>query len=180
MTNYKLLKYMDIKKLSAGKKAPEEVNVIIEIPQGSYIKYEMDKDSGFIFVDRFAYTAMAYPFNYGFVPATAAEDGDAVDVLVISTYVVAPGTVIPSRPIGMLEMEDEEGIDTKIIAVPTKKVDPFMADIDDINDLDEATKKKIQHFFNHYKELEPDKWVKTRNFLGKADALKAIKKGMQG
>lgn len=170
---------MNISKLSAGKNPPEEVNVFVEIPQGASVKYELDKESGVIMVDRFAFTAMVYPFNYGFVPQTSAEDGDPVDVLVISTYQVAPGTVIPSRPIGMLEMEDEEGIDTKILAVPTKKVDPFMSNINDINDLDETTKKKIQHFFNHYKELEPGKWVKTRNFLPKADALKAIKKAME-
>lgn len=170
---------MDIKKIPAGKNPPEEINVLIEIPQGSSIKYELDKESGLIFVDRFAYTAMFYPFNYGFIPNTYAEDGDPVDVLVISTYPVAPGTVIPSRPIGMLEMEDEEGIDTKIIAVPTKKVDPFFANIEDISQLDNSTKKKIQHFFNHYKELEPGKWVKTRNFLSKLDAFKAIKKALK-
>ncbi len=170
---------MDFKKLSAGKNPPEEINVFVEIPQGSSIKYELDKETGIVMVDRFAYTAMFYPFNYGFVPQTSAEDGDPVDVLVISTYAVAPGTVIPSRPVGMLEMEDEEGIDTKIIAVPTKKVDPFYADINDINDLDETTKKKIQHFFNHYKELEPNKWVKTKNFLPKEKAMEAIKKAMK-
>lgn len=170
---------MDIKKLSVGKNPPEEVNVLIEIPQGSAIKYEMDKDSGFIVVDRFAFTTMVYPFNYGFIPGTSAEDGDPVDVLVISTYPVHPGTVIPSRPIGMLEMEDEEGIDTKILAVPTKKVDPFYSDVEDIDDLNETVKQKIHHFFNHYKELEKGKWVKTRNFLPKKDALEAIKKGMK-
>lgn len=170
---------MDLKKLSVGKNPPEEVNVLVEIPQGSAIKYEMDKDSGYIMVDRFAFTTMVYPFNYGFVPGTHAEDGDAVDVLVISTYPVHPGTVIPARPIGLLEMEDEEGIDTKILAVPTKKVDPFYSDIEDVDDLNETVKKKIQHFFNHYKELEKGKWVKTRNFLSKKDALEAIKKGMK-
>jgi len=170
---------MDIKKLSVGKNPPEEVNVLVEIPQGSAIKYEMDKDSGFIVVDRFAFTTMVYPFNYGFVPGTHAEDGDPVDVLVISTYPVHPGTVIPARPIGMLEMEDEEGIDTKILAVATKKVDPFYADIEDIDDLNETVKQKVQHFFNHYKELEKGKWVKTRNFLPKKNALEAIKKGMK-
>jgi len=171
---------MDITKLSAGKNPEKgEVNVFIEIPQGSSIKYEIDKESGVIMVDRFAYTAMFYPFNYGFVPQTSAEDGDAVDVLVISTYAVAPGTVIPSRVIGMLEMEDEEGIDTKILAVPTVKVDPFFAKINSIDDLDEVTKKKIQHFFNHYKELEPNKWVKTKNFLSKEKAIESIKKAMK-
>lgn len=169
---------MNLTKLTAGKNPPEEVNVFVEIPQGSSIKYELEKESGVVFVDRFAYTAMFYPFNYGFIPQSHAEDGDPVDVLVVSTYPVAPGTVIPSRPIGMLEMEDEEGIDTKIIAVPTKKVDPFLAKIEDINDLDQTTKEKIKHFFDHYKELEPGKWVKTRNFLGKEKALEAIKKSL--
>lgn len=170
---------MDLKKLSVGKNPPEEINVVVEIPQGSSIKYEMDKDSGFIMIDRFNYTAMSYPFNYGFVPGTSAEDGDPVDVLVISSFAVSPGTVIPSRPIGMLEMEDEAGIDTKIMAVPTKKVDPFYTQIDDIGDLDENLKKKIQHFFNHYKELEPGKWVKTKNFLNKEAAFQAIKKAVK-
>lgn len=170
---------MDIKKLSAGKNPPEEVNVFVEIPQGSSVKYELDKDIGVVMVDRFTYTAMFYPFNYGFIPQTAAEDGDPIDVLVISTYQVAPGTVIPARPIGMLEMEDEEGIDTKILAMPTVKVDPFYAKVNDVNDLDEMTKKKIQHFFDHYKELEPNKWVKTKNFLPREKALEAIKKAMK-
>ena len=170
---------MNLSKLTAGKN-PEngEVNVLVEIPQGSSIKYEMDKDSGFIMVDRFAYTAMFYPFNYGFVPQTHAEDGDPVDVLVISTYACAPGTVIPSRVIGMLEMEDEEGIDTKILAVPTVKVDPFFEKVQDVTDLDDVTKKKIQHFFNHYKELEPNKWVKTKSFLPKEKAVESIKKSL--
>lgn len=170
---------MDIKKLSVGKNPPVEVNVVIEIPQGSPIKYEMDKESGFMKVDRFAFTTMVYPFNYGFIPNTHAEDGDPVDVLVISTYPVHPGAYIACRPIGMLEMEDEEGIDTKILAVPTKKVDPFFADVEDIDDLNETAKKKVQHFFNHYKELEVNKWVKTKNFLPKKDALEAIKKGLK-
>ena len=166
---------MNLSKLTSGKNPPEEIYVLIEIPQGSAIKYEMDKVSGFIMVDRFNYTAMSYPFNYGFIPGTSAEDGDPVDVLVISSYAVSPGTVIAARPIGMLEMEDEAGIDTKILAVPTKKVDPFYSGLEDVNNLDEMTKKKIQHFFNHYKELEPGKWVKTRNFLNKEKALEAVK-----
>ena len=170
---------MNTNKLSPGKNPPEEVNVFVEIPQGGSTKYELDKESGVIMVDRFAYTAMFYPFNYGFVPGTSAEDGDPIDVLVISTYPVHPGTVIPCRPIGILEMEDEEGVDTKILAVPTTKVDPFFASVKDVKDIDEATKKKIQHFFNHYKELEPGKWVKTKNFLGKEKALEAIKKAIK-
>ncbi len=170
---------MNINNVSAGKNPPEEVNVIVEIPAGSSIKYELDKESGVIMVDRFGYTAMFYPFNYGFIPQTIAEDGDPVDVLVISTYQIAPGCGIAVRPIGMLEMEDEAGIDTKIIAVPTKKIDPFYAHIEDIEDIDEMTKKKIEHFFNHYKELEPNKWVKIKNFLGKEQAYESIKGGMK-
>jgi len=170
---------MDLAKLSAGINPPEEINVFVEIPQGSFIKYEMDKDTGFITVDRFSYTSMAFPGNYGFIPQTHGEDGDPLDVLLISTYPVSPGVVIPSRVVGMLEMEDEEGIDTKIIAVPTKKVDPFYQHVEDIDDLDETLKKKIQHYFNRYKELEPGKWVKTKNFLSKEEAFKAIKKALQ-
>ena len=170
---------MHISKLSAGKNPPEEVNVFVEIPQGSAVKYELDKETGFMTVDRFGYTAMAYPFNYGFIPSTHAEDGDPVDVLVISTYRVDPGCVIPVRPIGLLETEDEAGIDTKILAVPTKKVDPFYANINDITDLDETTKAKIKHYFDHYKELEPGKWVKTKDFLGKEKAYESIKAGMK-
>jgi inorganic pyrophosphatase len=170
---------MDITKLSAGKNPPEEINVIVEIPQGGNIKYELDKDSGIIMVDRFAFTTMSYPFNYGFVPSTMAEDGDPLDVLVLSTYPVAPGCGIKCRPIGMLEMEDEEGVDTKILAVPMPKVDAFMAKIQDIGDIDEITKKKIKHFFDHYKDLEEGKWVKTRDFLPKDKAYEAIKKAMK-
>ena len=165
---------MDLDKLSIGKNIPEEVNVVVEIPQGGSVKYEMDKDSGAIMVDRFAYTAMFYPFNYGFIPHTLAKDGDPVDVLVISTYPVYPGAVIPSRVVGMLEMEDEEGIDTNIIAGPTKKVDPFFSKVEDIGDIDEPTKAKIKHFFEHYKEIEPNKWVKVKDFLPKLRAFAEI------
>ena len=121
---------------------------------------------------------MFYPFNYGFIPQTNAQDGDPIDVLVISSYSVIPGIVIPSRPIGMLEMEDEAGEDTKIIAVPTAKVDPFFSAIGEITQLDEATKNKIKHFFAHYKEIEPGKWVKINNFLSKTHAEKTIKKAL--
>jgi len=169
---------MDIQKIPAGKNCPEEINVLVEIPQGSSVKYELDKKTGAIFVDRFAYTAMFYPFNYGFIPQTKAKDGDPIDVLVISTYKVAVGSIIPCRPIGLLQMEDEAGIDTKIIALPTKKVDPFYANIDDIKQLPTKTKELIKHFFEHYKELEPGKWVKTKNFLSKEEAIKEIKKGL--
>jgi inorganic pyrophosphatase len=170
---------MNIDAIQTGKNPPQEINAIIEIPQGSYIKYELDKDSGCVMVDRFAFTSMAYPFNYGFIPNTMAEDGDPADVLVISTYPVHPGCGIPARPIGMLEMEDEEGIDTKILAVPTKKVDPFYAGIETIDDLPEAVKQKIKHFFERYKELEPGKWVKLNDFKGQQDAYQAIEASMK-
>lgn len=170
---------MNLSKLSAGKNPPEEINVVVEISQGSFIKYEMDESSGFIQVDRFSYTSMAFPGNYGFIPQSHGEDGDPLDVLLIATYAVQSGSVVPSRVIGMLEMEDEEGVDTKIIAVPTKKVDPFFSQVEDITDLDETLKKKIQHYFDHYKQLEPGKWVKTRNFLSKEKALEAVKKAVK-
>jgi len=169
---------MNLKKLSIGENPPEFVNVLVEIPQGSLVKYELDKKSGFIVADRFHYTAMPYPFNYGFIPNTMAEDGDPVDVMVVSSQALAVGTVIPVRAIGMLEMEDEAGVDTKIIAVPTVKIDPFYAHINDVTDLDEPTRNKIKHFFDHYKELEPNKWVKTKAFLGKGEAIKSIEEGM--
>lgn len=171
---------MDIKKLTAGSDPTKgEINVFIEIPEGTFVKYELDKDTDLVTVDRFSYTTMVFPGNYGFIPETKGEDGDALDALVIATYALYPGVVIPSRVIGMLEMEDEAGVDTKIIAVPTKKVDPFLAKIEDVSDLDEIVKSRIQHYFNHYKELEPGKWVKTKSFLSKQNALDAIKKALK-
>jgi inorganic pyrophosphatase len=170
---------MNLSKLSPGKKPPQEINVLVEIPQGSLVKYELDKDSGCIMVDRFAYTSMPYPFNYGFMPGTLAEDGDPTDVLVISSQPVMSGAVIPVRVVGMLEMEDEAGIDTKIIAVPTVKVDPFYSHINEITDINETILKKIKHFFDHYKELEPNKWVKTKDFLGREKAYENVKKSMK-
>lgn len=166
---------MNIKQLPVGKNPPEELNVFIEIPKDSNIKYELDKETGFVFVDRILYTAMAYPFNYGFVPGTLAEDGDPLDVMVLSDVSVAPGTVIPSVVIGMLEMEDEAGIDTKIIAVPTKKIDPLFGVFKDVADIPEATKNKIRHFYENYKSLEPGKWVKLKDWKGKKEALDSVK-----
>ena len=156
-----------------------KLKVIIEIPQGSSIKYELDKETGTYMVDRFLHNAMFYPFNYGFVPDSLSEDGDPLDVIVLSRYPVAPGTGIVSRPVGMLEMEDEEGIDTKIIAVPISKVDPFYDEITDIEGVNAATKNIIKHFFEHYKDLEPNKWVKVRNFLSKEKAYESIKKAIE-
>lgn len=169
---------MDIKKIGAGKNPIEgQINVFIEIPKDSNIKYELDKDSGVIFVDRFLYTAMSYPFNYGFVPNTLAGDGDPTDVLVISEHPVFPGTVIPSVVIGMLEMEDEEGIDTKILAVPTTKVDPLYGELT-METLPAAIKNKIKHFFENYKTLEPKKWVKIKEWKGKEAAIEDVKKSI--
>ena len=166
---------MDTKKLSSGKNPKNgEVNVFVEIPKDSNIKYELDKDSGIIFVDRFLHTAMSYPFNYGFVPNTLADDGDPIDVLVLSEYPVAPGVIIPSVVIGMLEMEDEAGNDTKILAVPTKKIDPLFGVYENITDVPDAMKQKMKHFFENYKTLEPNKWVKIKEWKGKAEALGAI------
>ena len=170
---------MDLTKIPAGKNPPEDIYVVIEIPQGSSIKYEVDKESGAVFVDKFLFTAMYYPFNYGFIPNTLAEDGDPTDVLVISSQPVVPGSVIRSRPIGMLEMEDEEGIDTKIIAVPVSKLDRSFDNINDVNDLPDATLEKIKHFFEHYKELEKGKWVKVKEFKSAEIAKEAIKQDLK-
>ncbi|HIP43280.1 MAG TPA: inorganic diphosphatase [Aquifex aeolicus] len=170
---------MGYKDLPPGKNPPEDIYVVIEIPQGSAIKYELDKDSGVIFVDRFLFTAMYYPFNYGFIPQTLADDGDPVDVLVISREPVTPGAVMRCRPIGMLEMRDEEGIDTKLIAVPHEKLDPSYTNIKTVDQLPEIIREKIKHFFEHYKELEPGKWVKVENWKGIQDAIEEIKKGIE-
>src|SRR5664279_4457680 len=171
---------MDVTKIKAGKD-PEngEVNVFVEIPKDSNIKYELDKKSGVIVVDRFLYTAMSYPFNYGFVPNTLAEDGDPLDIIVLSEYPVAPGTVIPSIVVGMLEMEDEAGIDTKVLAVPTLKIDPLFGRFKDISDVPEAIKDKLRHFFENYKTLEPGKWVKLKDWKNKKESLKAVKKSLK-
>ena len=170
---------MDIKNLSAGKKAPEEVNVFVEIPQGVSVKYELDKDSGFIFVDRFLYTEMNYPFNYGFVPGTLAQDGDPVDILVLSSKPVVPGVVIPSRPIGMLEMEDEAGIDNKVIAVPLPKLDIKFKNYNDVTDIPAKIQEEIKFFFENYKKLEPGKWVKIKEWKGRKEALEEVRKGIK-
>ncbi len=171
---------MDIKKIKTGKNPMQgEINVLVEIPKDSSIKYEIDMESGAIMVDRFLYTAMSYPFNYGSVPNTLADDGDPLDVLVLSEHPVVPGAVIPSVVIGMLEMEDEEGIDTKVLAVPTKKVDPLFGVYSDITDVPEAIKNKLKHFFENYKTLEPNKWVKIKDWKGKVEALKAIATAIQ-
>ena len=171
--------FMNIDKIGAGKNAPKEINVFIEIPLGSNVKYELDKESGVIKVDRILFTSMVYPFNYGFVPATLEEDGDPVDVLVVGYEPVIPGCVIKAKPIGVLNTRDEKGFDSKIIAVPVEKIDSRFSDIDDISKLPSAIRDKISHFFEHYKELEPGKWVKVENWEGREAAEKRIEKAIE-
>lgn len=170
---------MDLSKISSGPKPPEEVNVIIEIPSGSSIKYELDKKSGIIMVDRIQFTSFGWPANYGSIPHTLSGDGDPLDVLVLSSQVLAPGVGIVVRPVGYFETEDEGGRDEKILAVPIDKVDPFMANTKDISDVSEATKNKIRHFYTHYKELEKGKWSKVGEFHDRAAALAIIKKALK-
>lgn len=161
-------------RLPPGRDPPNDVYVFVEISSGSNVKYEYDEELGMVIVDRVLYTAMFYPFNYGFIPNTEMEDGDPVDVLLISSVPFMPGTVVRARPIGLLEMEDEEGIDHKVIAVPIAKVDPRLANVKDLKDLPEAVLDQIRHFFEHYKELEPGKWTKVRQFKGVEEARKII------
>ena len=156
---------MDITKISPSAKAPEEINVIIEIPMNSQpVKYEFDKESGALFVDRFLQTSMLYPCNYGFVPNTLSGDGDPIDVLVVTRLPVAPGIVIKCRPIGVLMMEDESGVDEKILAVPVAKLDKFYDNIKDFNDMPKSFLDQISHFFERYKDLENGKWVKVQGW----------------
>ena len=162
-------------KVGPGDKAPELVNVLIEIPMNSSVKYEFDKDSCLVSVDRFLYTSMVYPFNYGFIPGTLEEDGDPVDVLVISREPLIPGSLIEVKPIAVLDMEDEEGPDSKIVAVPKPKLDPYYKDWNDVSDIPDHVKDRIKHFFEHYKELEPGKWVKVTGWRGAEEARKRIK-----
>lgn len=166
---------MILDKISIGDKAPEEFNVIIEIPAYSHpIKYEMDKESGALFVDRFVGTGMSYPFNYGFIPHTLSEDGDPADVVVITPFPVAHGAMIACRPIGVLRMEDESGIDAKILALPTKKVCQLYANIDTVDGLPPLYIEQIKYFFEHYKGLETGKWVKITGWEDATAAKKEV------
>ncbi|HIP93210.1 MAG TPA: inorganic diphosphatase [Desulfurobacteriaceae bacterium] len=166
-------------KVPPGKNPPEDIYVIVEVPEKSAVKYELDKETGFLFVDRFLFTPMYYPFNYGFIPNTLAKDGDPVDVLVISREPVYPGSVLRCRPIGVLVMEDEAGEDEKIIAVPVSKLDPTYENINSIDDLPKITKEKIKHFFEKYKDLEPGKWVKVIGWGSKEEAYKLIEEAIK-
>ncbi|WJG09673.1 inorganic diphosphatase [Aliiglaciecola sp. LCG003] len=166
---------MSLNAVPAGKNLPDEVNVIIEIPaHADPVKYEVDKDSGAIFVDRFMATCMHYPTNYGYVPHTLSLDGDPVDVLVVTPFPLLAGCVIRCRPVGVLKMTDESGEDAKILAVPADKLSTIYRGITEIDQIPELTKNQIEHFFAHYKDLEPNKWVKIEGWSGSEDAKKEI------
>jgi len=178
---------MSLNNVPAGKDVPNDFNVIIEIPMNSDpVKYEVDKDSGAIFVDRFMGTAMHYPCNYGYVPQTIADDGDPCDVLVITPFPLPSGVVVRCRALGVLKMTDDGGGDAKVIAVPVEKVLPMYKKIQSLDDVEELRLKQIQHFFEHYKDLEPGKWVKIEGWAGIEEAkaelvsgVEAFKKGAQ-
>lgn len=158
-----------------GDDAPNDINVIVEVPVGGEpIKYEMDKASGALFVDRFLYTPMRYPGNYGFVPHTLSEDGDPIDVLVCNTRPIMPGAVINCRPIGVLVMEDDGGQDEKLIAVPSEKMSRRYLDVQTYSDLPSITREQVEHFFQHYKDLEPGKWVKISHWGDVTEAKRLI------
>jgi inorganic pyrophosphatase len=170
---------MNIDAISVGKNPPHEVNVIIEVPVGGEpIKYELDKDAGTLVVDRFLHTAMRYPGNYGFIPHTLSDDGDPCDVIVANTRAIVPGAVMAVRPVGVLFMEDEAGGDEKIVAVPTSKLTKRYDRIKNYSDLPEITLEQIQHFFEHYKDLEPGKWVKVQRWGTAEEAQKLILEGI--
>jgi len=166
---------MRIDAIAVGKNPPEDVNVIVEVPVGGQpIKYEMDKEAGALIVDRFLYTPMTYPGNYGFVPHTLSEDGDPIDVLICNTRPLVPGCVINVRPIGVMVMEDDGGKDEKIIAVPVPKLTRRYDKIENYDDLPDITLKQIEHFFEHYKDLAPGKWVKIGGWQDVTIAKKLI------
>ncbi len=170
---------MSLDNVTPGKNAPEAFNVIIEIPMNADpIKYEVDKETGAIFVDRFMSTAMHYPTNYGYVPQTLSGDGDPVDVLVITPVPLIPGVVVPCRALGILMMEDEAGVDGKVLAVPIDKILSIYTQWQKPEDLNPMRLKTIQHFFEHYKDLEPGKWVKILGWEGKDAAIKEITDGI--
>jgi inorganic pyrophosphatase len=165
----------DISRIPTGRAPPDDINVVVEIPQGGTpVKYEMDKESGALYVDRFLHSAMYYPGNYGFVPGTLAEDGDPIDVLIVGPGAVVPGAVVRCRPIGVLLMEDEHGPDEKVLAVPVEALHPFYRNVRSHRDLPPVLCDQIAHFFSHYKELEPGKWVKLGGWAGAEAAARFI------
>ncbi len=171
---------MDISKISIGDNVPNEVNVIIEVPMGgSPVKYELDKASGAMFVDRFLHTAMHYPCNYGFIPHTLSDDGDPVDAAVLGQHILTPGVVIPSRPIGVLLMEDESGIDEKVLCVPVDRLHPYYEDVKSYKDVRPILLEQIAHFFSHYKDLEKGKWVEVKDWKSPEVAFDLINQGIE-
>ena len=170
---------MSLHKVTPGAQAPDQFNVIIEIPMNADpIKYEVDKDSGALFVDRFMTTAMHYPCNYGYIPKTLSDDGDPVDVLVITPFALFPGVVVRCRPIGLLKMADEAGGDAKVLAAPLEKTLPIYSHWKTTDDINPMRLKAIQHFFEHYKDLEDGKWVKVIGWEGVESAKKEIADGL--
>lgn len=170
---------MGLDLVKAGKDVPNDVNVVIEIPaQADPIKFEVDKESGAVFVDRFMGASMRYPLNYGYVPHTISGDGDPVDVLVVTPFPLFPGAVVRARPVGVLKMEDDGGVDAKIIAVPVSKLTPLYDKVKGIEDLPELLMKQTVHFFEHYKDLEPGKWVKILGWGTVEEARKEILDGV--
>ncbi|MFV0278042.1 MAG: inorganic diphosphatase [Parahaliea sp.] len=171
---------MSLNLVPPGKNIPDEINVIIEVPAHSDpVKYEVDHGSGAIMVDRFLSAAMFYPCNYGYIPGTLADDGDPLDVLVHTPHTVVSGCVIPCRPVGILKMSDEAGEDAKLVAVPTKKLSPLYNNVHEAKDLPDLLIQQITHFFEHYKDLEPGKWVKVDGWGSAADAREAIKAAVE-
>jgi inorganic pyrophosphatase len=171
---------MILDRVPAGNSVPDDVNVIIEIPlNGDPIKYEVDKETGAMFVDRFMATAMHYPCNYGYIPHTLCDDGDPVDVLVVSPLPLISGSVVRCRPVGMLEMEDESGHDAKILGVPVDKLTTLYRHINTYRDLPRELLDRIAHFFDHYKDLEPGKWVKITGWADVDRARQEILKGIE-
>lgn len=158
---------MDVSKIPPGRNPPHEVNAFVEIPQGALpVKYEIDKASGALFVDRFLHTSMIYPSNYGFIPNTLAEDGDPIDILVVTPYPVVAGSVIRARPVGVLLMSDDKGFDEKVIAVPIDGLNPFYSNVKSHEDLPPLLVAQIKHFFQHYKDLEPGKTASVGDWAG--------------
>src|SRR5690242_13846049 len=171
---------MSLNNVTAGRDVPNDFNVVIEIPMnGDPVKYEVDKESGAIFVDRFMGTAMHYPCNYGYVPNTIADDGDPCDVLVITPFPLIPGVVVRCRALGVLKMTDEAGGDAKLLAVPVDKVLPIYSHWQKPEDLNDLRLQQIQHFFEHYKDLEKGKWVKIQGWFGPDEAKKEILSGIE-
>lgn len=171
---------MNISKIAIGSNPPDDINVIIEVPIGGEpIKYELDKDSGALFVDRFLHTPMRYPGNYGFVPHTLSEDGDPIDVLICNTRPIIPGGVINCVPIGVLDMEDDGGQDEKLIAVPSSDMTKRYEGVREYTDLPLITREQVEHFFTHYKDLEPGKWVKIREWGSAARAKQLLTEAIE-